>query len=91
MQESIARTKLAAVNNTGKAKADAKKQQRKTIEQRLELLKQFALRQVVNNSKEEGVVVDKDLTLGLLVVRLSRNSIRVTWAPDHISMGHLQK
>ena len=91
VQESIARTQLEAVNKSGRAKAEAKKRQKASINERLELLKQFAIRQVVNNGKEEGVVIEHDLSLGLLVVRLSKNSMRVTWAPDHISKGHLQK
>src|SRR3569623_739530 len=58
VQESIARTQLEAVNRSGRAKADTKIKQRKTIAERLELLKNFATRQVVNNGKEEGVVVE---------------------------------
>ena|SRR3569623_1034081 len=91
VQESIARTQLEAVNRSGRAKADTKIKQRKTIAERLELLKNFATRQVVNNGKEEGVVVEHDLSLGLLIVRLSKNGARVSWAPDHIEKGSLQK
>jgi len=91
VQENIARDQLRAVNKAGKAKAEAKKRQRSTIEQRNELLNGFVLRQLVNNGKEEATVVDKDYTVGVLIVKLVRNGNRTTWAPDHIQKGTLPK